>query len=113
VTFDGIKMRRAPHLGYRRARDGEEDADGNKLDDSYLVIVSKADCPTVRGQDGREFYDPEGVEPHVPQKPEAGSSMVYAAEWNKSGDRWTLPVYRVHDGLVYQGRLISEEKPDN
>ena len=103
MIYDGIKFRRAYHLGWRYG-DPESDVDcnGDPIRSTHVVIVKIKDC-RIYIEGSKKHYDPAGVKEHV-KLDYSSSNMGYGkSRYYKRRNLITCPIYLVSDGAVFRG----------
>lgn len=126
MKFMGIQMKRAYHLGFRNGNPTMDvDRDGNPLKTNEVAIVRIKDCEIVE-VDGHSYYKPENA-PSIPinhggtyygyGKTRKRNSVMGAWVLNENREYeylyeyYTVPVYMVKDGKVYQGTIRHKTNP--
>jgi len=108
----GIRFRRAKHLGYRMAKEGDTYTNGEQIDDNYCVIVRIEECETYE-KEGRLYYEPKDA-PSVDLTGHSRTNMVYGTRRTYRNKRYdTRSVYWVEDGIVYRGSIPVEMTPED
>ncbi len=120
MWYDGMKFRKANHIAFRNAEEGDIDLEGNEVSKGYVVFVYKSRCPT-RPTPGR-IYDSEGVE-GIPVA-YGSNNLAYGrvrnghyyghmeytdARYEYWETYYTTPVYLAYDGLVWMTTLRHKE----
>ena len=129
MKFQGITMKRAYHLGYRNGNPAMDvNRDGRPVPTHYVSIVRIKDCEIVE-VDGRSYYKPEtapaisinhggtyyGYGKTRKRKSEMGA-WVYDDETRQYvylHEYYTVPVYLVENGKVWQGTVRHKEHPQD
>lgn len=113
MIHDGVRCRRSRTLGWRHGNpETDRDMYGEPVRRNYIVLVALKDCPVVTKENGRQYYQPEGVAQAVPIA-HGGTYYGYGKCQVKSDGRWIrgewhpryvkTPYYVVQDGWVYVG----------
>ena len=56
MKFSGLTGSLAKNLSYRLSKQGDKLADGSDVDERYVVIVHKKDCPTYEKEGNQYFF---------------------------------------------------------
>jgi len=120
MIHDGIKLRRSNHLGWRKSDPTKDfDLDGQPVKSNYVSIVRMKDCRIYK-KDGITYYDPKDA-PSIPIN--HGGTYYGYGKWRKRystfgtwikdklyHEYYTVPIYVVSDGRVYQGTIRHAPK---
>jgi hypothetical protein len=103
-------------------------SDGSEVDERYIVVVHKKDCPTYE-KDGTTYIDPQNAPAIKDMSGHSTSRMVYGC-WKKrkaddfrgvildSGERifdevyFTCNVYFGNNGRIYRASMKRKNTPE-
>lgn len=130
MKFKGFTGTLAKHLSYRLSKPGDVLADGSDIDERYIVIVHKKDCPTYE-KDGTTYIDPQNAPAIADMSGHSTTKMVHGC-WKKrkvskrgtyveldngketfvsTGYYYQCNVYFANNGRVYKASIRRFDSP--
>jgi hypothetical protein len=120
MLWDGVQVRFSKTLGYRESNPKFDfNLDGEPVERNYVSIVRLKDC-IIENRDDGKYYNAIGA-PSIPIN-HGGTNYGYG-KWRKYHsirgiwihdkiyhDYWTVTMYVVYNGKVYQGAIRHAPK---
>jgi hypothetical protein len=131
MKFSGLNGTLAKHLSYRLSKEGDVFANGDEIDERYIVIVHKKDCP-VYEKNNHKYIDPSEAPAISDMTGHSTTKMVYGCiKKRKAGENkgvkvvddnrqtdfiydeeyFTTNVYFGSNGRVYRASLRRKNTP--
>lgn len=132
MKFKGFTGTLAKNLSYRLSMKGDVLANGSEIDERYIAIVHKKDCPEyVSEKDGKTYIDPSNAPAIKDMSGHSTTKLVYGC-WKKrkvsergtyveldngketfvsTGDYYQCNVYFVNNGRVYKASIRRFDSP--
>jgi len=111
MKIKGVTVQKSKYLGWREGNSLTDiDDNGKPVQNNYIVLVSKKDCPKVLGENGKMCYNPENAKQSV--------ILSYGGTYYGYGKRRsnlyknydTISFYAVYDNYVYTGTIRQYPK---